>query len=86
MGIELLYTTLEMYVELGTCFHSMLTFSGSSGNEALLITRDDDVYALGPNTAGCLGVGNLQSTLAPKKIDVLCGKKVKGLYCAICCN
>uniref|UniRef100_A0A1B6FAI1 BTB domain-containing protein n=1 Tax=Cuerna arida TaxID=1464854 RepID=A0A1B6FAI1_9HEMI len=51
---------------------------GSLGNEALLITRDDEVYAIGPNTAGCLGLGNLQSTLTPKKVEVLCGKNVVG--------
>ena len=30
---------------------------GSSGNEALVITTDDDVYALGSNCSGCLGLG-----------------------------
>ena len=30
---------------------------GSSGNEAIIITRDDDVYALGSNCSGCLGLG-----------------------------
>ena len=31
---------------------------GSSGNEAILITKNDDVYALGSNCSGCLGSGN----------------------------
>ena len=30
---------------------------GSSGNEALIMTKDDDVYALGSNCSGCLGLG-----------------------------
>ena len=30
---------------------------GSSGNEALIITNDDDVYVLGSNCSGCLGIG-----------------------------
>ena len=30
---------------------------GSSGNEAILVTKDDDVYALGANSSGCLGLG-----------------------------
>ena len=28
---------------------------GSSGNEAIIITKEDDVYALGSNCSGCLG-------------------------------
>ncbi len=30
---------------------------GSSGNEAIIITNEDDVYALGSNCSGCLGLG-----------------------------
>ena len=30
---------------------------GSSGNEAIIMTKDDDVYALGSNCSGCLGLG-----------------------------
>ena len=30
---------------------------GSSGNEAIIITKEDDVYALGSNCSGCLGLG-----------------------------
>lgn len=30
---------------------------GSSGNEALIITKDDEVFALGSNCSGCLGLG-----------------------------
>ena len=30
---------------------------GSSGNEAIVITTDDEVYALGSNCSGCLGLG-----------------------------
>lgn len=51
---------------------------GSVGHEALMITKDDEVYAMGPNTAGCLGLGNLLSTLFPKRVDALCGKHVVG--------
>ena len=31
---------------------------GSSGNEALIITNEDEVYVLGSNCSGCLGIGN----------------------------
>lgn len=30
---------------------------GSSGNEAIYITDSDDVYAIGSNCSGCLGLG-----------------------------
>lgn len=30
---------------------------GNSGNEALVVTKDDDVYSLGSNCSGCLGLG-----------------------------
>lgn len=53
-------------------------FSGSLGNEAVIVTKDDDVYALGFNGSGCLGVGDQNSTMEPRKIEPLCQKKVKG--------
>lgn len=56
----------------------LFTCSGSMGNEAIIVTKDDDVYALGFNGAGCLGVGDQNSTMEPRKIEPLCQKKVKG--------
>lgn len=44
------------------------------------MTKDDDVYALGFNGSGCLGVGDQNSTMEPRKIEPLCQKKVKGKY------
>ena len=35
---------------------------GSSGNEAIFINKDDDVYAIGSNCSGCLGLGSLFSS------------------------
>ncbi|XP_063224238.1 RCC1 and BTB domain-containing protein 1-like isoform X3 [Bacillus rossius redtenbacheri] len=51
---------------------------GNLGNEALIVTRSDDVYAIGCNAAGCLGLGDLQATLVPKKVEALCQKGVQG--------
>ena len=48
--------------------------SGNLGNEALIVTRDDEVFALGSNGAGCLGLGDMHSTLAPKQVEPLCHK------------
>ena len=45
---------------------------GNLGNEALIVTKDDEVYALGSNGAGCLGLGDMHSTLAPKQVMSLC--------------
>ena len=34
---------------------------GSSGNEAVFITADDNVYAMGSNCSSCLGLGKSSS-------------------------
>lgn len=52
---------------------------GNLGNEALVITFDDEVYAIGSNGAGCHGVGDMNSSLKPRKVDVLCQKSVTDL-------
>ena len=40
---------------------------GNLGNEALIVMRDDEVFALGSNGTGCLGLGDMLSTLVPKQ-------------------
>ncbi|XP_038050158.1 RCC1 and BTB domain-containing protein 1-like [Patiria miniata] len=64
-----------MEVELLNSIHQACVF-GSGGNEAIFTTTDGDVYALGNNHNSCLGLGDIQSTLVPRKIEVLCGKGV----------
>ncbi|XP_072832977.1 RCC1 and BTB domain-containing protein 2 isoform X2 [Pogona vitticeps] len=49
---------------------------GCAGNEALYVTKNDEVFALGTNCSGCLGIGDLQSTIEPRRLDILCGKKI----------
>ncbi|XP_060815883.1 uncharacterized protein LOC132907131 [Bombus pascuorum] len=56
--------------------HMALVY-GDLGNEALIITRDKIVYALGSNTSGCLGTGDACNTFYPKKVEALCGKDIK---------
>ena len=51
------------------------------GNEAIVITRDDDVYALGSNGSSCLGVGDAQSCLHPRKVEALSKKNIVSLAC-----
>ena len=39
-----------------------------------MITNDDEVYAIGSNGSGCLGLGDMHSTLLPKKVEALTEK------------
>jgi hypothetical protein len=60
---------------------------GNLGNESILITEDDQVFALGSNGAGCLGLGDMNSTLEPKKVEALSGKvRVKPISLYIPCS
>lgn len=59
---------------------TLISSSGNHGNEALLVTVDDEVYALGSNAHGCLGLGNQQGTLFPQCVEQLCGKGIKSNY------
>ncbi|XP_067014557.1 RCC1 and BTB domain-containing protein 1 isoform X2 [Anabrus simplex] len=66
---------------LGSDFISKIKMAcvfGNLGNEAIVVTKDDEVFAIGSNAAGCLGLGDLNSTLEPRKVEGLCQKKVKG--------
>ncbi|XP_054837874.1 RCC1 and BTB domain-containing protein 2 isoform X4 [Eublepharis macularius] len=56
---------------------------GSSGNEVLYATENDEVFALGTNYSGCLGVGDMQSSIEPRRLDMLCGKKIACLSSGI---
>lgn len=49
---------------------------GNLGNEAFVITYDDEVYAIGSNGAGCHGCGDMLSSLQPRKIESLSQKNV----------
>ncbi|XP_065449840.1 RCC1 and BTB domain-containing protein 2 isoform X4 [Chrysemys picta bellii] len=49
---------------------------GSAGNEVLYATENDEVFVLGTNCSGCLGTGDIQSTIEPQRLDTLCGKKI----------
>lgn len=52
---------------------------GVSGNEAIYITHGNEVFAFGLNYSGCLGSGDSGSSIIPKKLDLLGGKKVISL-------
>lgn len=48
---------------------------GSAGNEVLYTTVNDEIFVLGTNCCGCLGLGDVQSTIEPRRLDSLSGKK-----------
>lgn len=50
---------------------------GSSGNEAIVVTAQDDVFAFGSNCSGCLGLGDSHGNLEPRKVETLCKKRIK---------
>ncbi|XP_065258401.1 RCC1 and BTB domain-containing protein 1 isoform X1 [Emys orbicularis] len=52
---------------------------GTSANEAIYITHNDEVFVFGLNCSNCLGTGDNQSTIVPKKLEALCGKKINNL-------
>lgn len=55
----------------------MVVVYGTLGNEALIVTKNDTVYGVGNNISGCLGTGDMHSTLFPRKIEALCEKGIK---------
>ncbi|XP_027327262.2 RCC1 and BTB domain-containing protein 1 isoform X4 [Anas platyrhynchos] len=52
---------------------------GTSANEAIYVTHNDEVFVFGLNCSNCLGTGDNQSTIVPKKLEALCGKKISSL-------
>lgn len=49
---------------------------GSASNELLYTTVNDEIFVLGTNCCGCLGLGDVQSTIEPRRLDSLSGKKI----------
>ncbi|KAM3655399.1 LOW QUALITY PROTEIN: RCC1 and BTB domain-containing protein 1-like [Ammospiza maritima maritima] len=58
--------------------HKVCVF-GTSANEAIYITHNNEVFVFGLNCSNCLGTGDNQSTIVPKKLEALCGKKISSL-------
>ncbi|XP_044044063.1 RCC1 and BTB domain-containing protein 1 isoform X1 [Siniperca chuatsi] len=52
---------------------------GISANEAIYITHGNEVFVFGLNSSSCLGTGDSLSTIVPKKLDFLRGKKAVSL-------
>ncbi|KAM4031948.1 RCC1 and BTB domain-containing protein 1-like [Anomaloglossus baeobatrachus] len=52
---------------------------GTCANEVIYTTDNDEVFAFGQNCSNCLGTGDNQSTMTPRRLDILCGKKITGI-------
>lgn len=54
--------------------HWVVVF-GTAGNEAIVVTQGDEVYAVGANANGCLGLSTAKQVgFLPMKVELLCGK------------
>jgi hypothetical protein len=76
--------SIDISAGIGRVYNYFL-FLGNLGNEAIMVTKSDEVFAVGSNSSGCLGVGDLQSTLLPRKVEKLCNKRVKGMKHNLVC-
>ncbi|KAJ0062595.1 hypothetical protein NL108_018284 [Boleophthalmus pectinirostris] len=52
---------------------------GTTANEAIYVTHSNEVFVIGLNSSGCLGTGDSLSSIVPKKVDFLRGKRVVSL-------
>ncbi|CAI9560252.1 unnamed protein product, partial [Staurois parvus] len=52
---------------------------GTCANEVIYTTDNEQVFAFGQNCSNCLGTGDNQSTMVPRRLDVICGKKITGI-------
>ncbi|XP_054155256.1 RCC1 and BTB domain-containing protein 1-like [Oppia nitens] len=55
---------------------------GESGNEVIIVTKDDNVFAFGYNKYGCLGLGHNNPIQEPTRLEELCYKEIASIaYC-----
>ncbi|XP_077154207.1 RCC1 and BTB domain-containing protein 1 [Ranitomeya variabilis] len=52
---------------------------GTCANEVIYTNDNDEVFVFGQNCSNCLGTGDNQSTMTPRRLDILCGKKITGI-------
>ncbi|XP_054158466.1 RCC1 and BTB domain-containing protein 2-like [Oppia nitens] len=59
----------------------VLAIFGERGTSTICVTTDDQVYGLGDNRYGCLGVGRWDKLISePIALAELCGKQVANIY------
>ncbi|CAG2121391.1 unnamed protein product, partial [Medioppia subpectinata] len=87
-GYEFLLTdrlkmgSIHRWLIFSCCKESLLsnvrlfTVFGCSGGEAIAVTKDDEMYALGSNCSLCLGLGDTVGTFEPRRVDLMSKKSV----------
>jgi hypothetical protein len=59
------------------CVFEVIEFIGLSEMNLLELTVVfQQIFVLGTNCSGCLGLGDVQSTIEPRRLDSLSGKKI----------
>lgn len=69
------------YFSVLICFTS-LKIAGKTGQEAFIITENDEVFACGLNYSCCLGLGKEGPQIEPTRVPELCFKNVIGKLAA----
>jgi RCC1 and BTB domain-containing protein len=49
---------------------------GDDGNEVIIVSKDDKVFAFGDNKHGCLGLGHNNAVKEPEIVDELCDQQI----------
>jgi RCC1 and BTB domain-containing protein len=49
---------------------------GNNGNDVLIVTKNDKVFAFGDNTYGCLGLGHYKAVKEIEIVNELCDQKI----------
>lgn len=73
----------ETLVHLNCINLIFLENAGKTGQEAFIITKNDEVFACGPNYSHCLGLEKKGPQIEPIIVPQLCHKNVKGKL-AVC--
>lgn len=76
------YTSADDIIVICGCFDSQVfvcLFAQCGTTNPMSGGSDPQVFVFGLNCSNCLGTGDSQSTIVPKKLDCLSGKKVVSL-------
>jgi alpha-tubulin suppressor-like RCC1 family protein len=54
---------------------------GENGNEVIIVTKNDKVFAFGDNKYGCLGLGHNNAVKVPEIVKELCDQQIIDISC-----
>ncbi|KAJ8785491.1 hypothetical protein J1605_007088 [Eschrichtius robustus] len=85
MEKQIIHSSVELRIDKST-LHSDLELSNPRGNLTKMPVKDErggldvskvaKIFVLGTNCCGCLGLGDVQSTIEPRRLESLSGKKI----------